>query len=113
MKIRATNLTAFLTGLWTFFVMSLFQRWWSTKVGTAIDSDKELFAVFFGVFLLVGVPLFFLVFGILEPRSTYVFSKEGMKSAGTKYLRVLCMLAGWAVAGLAWALAIQLLGTHP
>ena len=113
MKVRATTVTAFLTGIWVFIVMNASQWWLRTQAGTGTTTDKERFTTTFGLFLLIGVPCFVFVFGILDARPTLIFSKEGMKFAGTRFLRILCLLAGFAGCDLVYGLAIRLVGTHP
>ena len=114
MKVRATKATAFLAGIWVSIVMEGFQWWQKPSANTAANSSNQIgFATTFVLFLLIAVPCFVFVFGTFEARPTFLLSKEGMKSAGTKFLRLLCVLGGFGVAALAWALAIRLLGTHP
>ena len=108
MKIRATNLTAFLTGVWTMLVMSSLQ-WLNKFIDKANIQAVDLVAMV----LLFAAPAFVFVGGVFDPRPTYLMSSEGLKAGGRKFIRMMCWAAGVMAAGAVYLLAIRLLGTHP
>lgn len=108
MKVRATKLTAFLTGIWTVIVMSGLQQ-----LNPAFNKSSVQVVDLAAMVLLLFPPVFIFVGGVFEARPTYLLSSEGLKAGGRKLVRMLFWWLGAAVAGLAYLLANHLAGTHP
>jgi hypothetical protein len=98
MQIRATRLTATLTGLWTGFGMGTLEAW--HKHNPIDPSTHQL------LFFVMLVPFVFIP-GILFVAGTSQVAKASASSVGHMALRMLCWMLGAAVAAM---IAMPLVG---